>query len=333
MFEFFRMDLNQIDWKFFQEIDENNVFQSPEWINFLIRKQNIEPAIIKIEKNGELQGYFVGLIVEKFGLRILGSPFRGWTTYFMGFNLMPGVSRKDILKTFPEFVFDQLGCQYIEVVDPIMQEQDFSGLPFKSERLPWYVLDLTKSEAELFDNMKHACRTNIRKALKSGVAIKQIKDPSFAEEYYAQYTDVMKRHSLSPAFKFESVQLMLEYMLPSNNLLLLRAENADGVGIATGIFLAANRTGIFWGAASWQQFQCLRPNEFLAWQGIKMLKAQGVQEFHFGGYAEQYKEKFGCQNAEVFRLRLAGNSVLGKLIDFAASPTSERYRNWIIQQL
>ncbi len=333
MITFERIAFEEMNWELAAQIGGMNIFQSRPWLDFLTKRQPLKPVVARIRENGELLGFFTGLIAEKFGLRILGSPFRGWTTYFMGFNLKPGTLPRPVLEAFPHFAFHELGCQYLELIDPLLEETDACGLRYHIEPLPWYALDLRPPESTLFANMKHACRTNIRKACKNELAIRQVFNPEFAEEYYAQYIEVMQRHALQPAFRLETVQLMLKRLLPTGNLLLLRADLPAGECLATGLFLVFQRAAVFWGAASRSNYQHLRPNEYLAWQGVKLLKARGVETLHFGGYAGQYKEKFGCQDARIWRLRLAGSTVIGSLIDFAAAPQNERYRNWILKHL
>ncbi len=333
MITFERIAFDKMDWELAAQIGNMNIFQTRPWLNFLTERQPLEPIVARIREDGELLGFFTGLIAEKFGLRILGSPFRGWTTYFMGFNLKPGTPRRAVLEAFPHFAFHELGCQYLELIDPLLDESDACGLRYHIEPLPWYALDLRPSEAALFANMKHTCRTNIRKACKNELRIQPVCELKFAEEYYAQYHEVMHRHALQPAYGLETVRLMLKHLLPTGHLLLLRADLPSGESIATGLFLYFGQTAVFWGAASRSDYQHLRPNEYLAWQGVQLLKARGVETLHFGGYAGQYKEKFGCQDARIWRLRLASSTVLGSLIDFAAAPQSERYRNWILKHL
>lgn len=333
MITFERIPFQKMDWCLPAGIGEMNIFQTCAWLTFLTERQPLEPVLAAIREDGRLLGFFTGLLAEKFGLRILGSPFRGWTTYFMGFNLKPGTSRRLVLEALPEFAFKQLGCHYLELIDPFITEADWQGLKYRLEPLSWYALDLRPTEETLFANMKHACRTNIRKACKNDLRIETSCEPEFADEYYAQYVEVMRRHGLQPPFGPETVRLMVKHILPTGSLLLLRARLPAGESIATGLFLYLGTTGIFWGAASRSEYQHFRPNEYLAWEGVKRLKAQGVEILHFGGYAEQYKEKFGCQEAPIWRLRIASSTVLGSLIDFAATPRNERYRNWILKHL
>ena len=89
---------------------EFNVFQTPAWLNLVADLQKAEPIVAEIKCDGRFLGYFTGLIVRKYGLRILGSPFRGWFSYFMGFNLSPDAPRYAVLEALPKFAFEDLGC-------------------------------------------------------------------------------------------------------------------------------------------------------------------------------------------------------------------------------
>jgi len=333
MITFERTDVKDVNWENVGVFSEINVFQTLPWLNFLAETQKAEPVVAAAKSDGHLLGYFTGLIVNKYGIKVLGSPFRGWGTYFMGFSMMPDVSRREALQALPAFAFKELGCDYLEVVDPCLCASDWTGLPYKVEDLNWFTIDLTKSEDELFADMKHSGRNCIRQSIKRGVTIEEASDIEFAEEYYDQYKDVLAKRSIVPAYSLAYLQKMIETLLPTGHLLLLRARNLDGLCIATGIFLALNKTAVFWGAASWREHQHLRPNEPLAWQGMQNLKARGIHELHFGGECEQYKEKLGCNEITLHRLMKAKYAVLGRLLDLATSPKGTRYRNWALRRL
>jgi len=334
MISFESMNIKDVDWRSIQDAGEINIFQTMPWLEFVRDTQQAEPLVTLIKADNHAVGFFTCLIVKKFGLRILGSPFRGWTTYFMGFNLLQHIiPRHEILRALPEYAFGTLDCSYLEIIDPMIDMNDLGGLSYEVERLPWLAIDLTKSEDDLFAGMKHQCRSNIRKALKSGIEVEEARDPAFADEYYAQYIDVLAKRSLMPAYSLDTVRNMIEHLLPTGDLLLLRARNPDGICIATGIFLARSRTGVFWGAASWRDHQSARPNELLAWHGMTVLKARGVRQLHLGGECEQYKEKFGCTEARIYRIMKARNSMLGRLIHTVTSQKNLRFKNWVLRRL
>lgn len=333
MISFQRVPLEDVKRENAGVCDEINVFQTVPWLDLLTETQKAEPVIAAARSDGRLLGYFTGLIVNKYGVKVLGSPFRGWGTYFMGFSLMPDVSRREALQALPAFAFKELGCHYLEVVDPCLCASDWEGLPYQVEDLNWFALNLTPSEEKLFADMKSSCRNCIRKSVRSGVVIEEATDIEFADEYYAQFKDVMEKHGGEPTYGIEYLRRMIKRLLPTGNLLLLRARESGGRCIATGIFLALNRTAVFWGAASWREHQSLRPNELLAWYGIENMKARGVEELHLGAGGEQYKRKFGCYEASLVRLKKARYAVLEHLLAAVTSPTSNRYKNWMLRKL
>jgi hypothetical protein len=333
MISFERIKVSDLTQENMDVFSNMNVFHTLPWVNFIEETLKAEPVVLAIKSGNQLVGYFSGLIVHKFGLRILGSPFRGWDTYYMGFNLTPGISLCEILDVFPTFVFKTLHCHYIEIVDPLLTQNELHCLSFKVDRLPWLALDLSLTEDELFANMKGSARTAIRKSTTSGVVIETASDPGFADEYYAQYVEVLRYKSYSPTYDVERVRKMVQAMLPTGHLLLLRARNSEGVCIATAIFLFLNRTAVYWGGASWHEYRSLRPNELLFWHAMRDLKSHGIKDLYLGETSEQFKKKFGSYYAPIFRIRKSKNKILDAALDFLSSSKNYRYRNLISKAL
>ncbi len=333
MISFERIEMDNVPWENIESNRDSNVFQTHSWINFLTENQSGEPVITTVKSDGEIIGHFIGLIVKKYGLKILGSPFRGWATYFMGFILKTGACYRDVLQAFPSFVFNDLGCHYFEIIDPCVKDTDFIGLYYKVEALPWYAIDLSPDEEELFARMKSSGRRAIRKSLKSGVSVEVANEDGFAEEYYAQYTDVLEKRSLVPTYSLHTVQRMIDHMQRTEDLLLLRSRDSHQMCVATCIFLAKNKVGVYWGGASWREYQSIRPNEPLFWYAFKALKARGIIEIHMGGEAEQFKEKLGSNKVRIYRLMKARNALLDKLINILLSQSNLRFRNWALRRL
>jgi hypothetical protein len=82
----------------------SNIFTSPEWVEFVAATQKAEPVVARVLRGEEQVGWFTGLVVRRFGIRILGSPFAGWMTGPMGFDLDPGVSRREAAQALIRFV-------------------------------------------------------------------------------------------------------------------------------------------------------------------------------------------------------------------------------------
>src|SRR5512133_1946677 len=105
-----------------------NVFRTREWLEYVERTQQAEPVIAHVERDGELVGAFTGLIVKRFGVRILGSPFQGWMTGPMGFSRQPGVPRAEAMQALVRFAFRKLGCLHVELMDRQAGFEELGGL-------------------------------------------------------------------------------------------------------------------------------------------------------------------------------------------------------------
>jgi hypothetical protein len=271
--------------------DDHSIFQTIEWMNFISSTQNAEPVIAVVKHGKDIVGRFTGLIIRKFGIRILGSPFPGWTTSYMGFNLLPKISRTEALLALTDFAFHDMKCFHFEMMDRHLSTDEVIELGYQYSILSSFELDLTKSEDELFSSMHSSCRRCIRKANKIGLQIEESKDINFIDEYYAQLEDVFAKQNLVPTYSKDRVEALLENLLPSGNLLLLRAVTMDGVCIGTGIFPALNGTMYFWGGASYREHQILRPNEAIQWCSMLYWKNKGISKYDMGG-SGTYKKKY-----------------------------------------
>ncbi|MDH5571577.1 MAG: GNAT family N-acetyltransferase [Gammaproteobacteria bacterium] len=292
MITFERIDINNAPWQELDVFEDRSVFQTYPWIKFIAESQAAEPLLVKIKDNEHILGYFTGLIVYKLGLKILGSPFNGWTTTYMGFNLLSDASLNEVLEAFSGYVFNDLGCRILQISERRFSDVDLDNSSYLLVNYRNLEIDLTHTEADLLSKMASAKRRGIKKAAKSGITIEEVSDIDFADDYYAQLEEVFAKRSLTPTYNKERVIALIRNLQPSGKLLLLRARNPDGVCIATGIFPAFNDTMLFWGGASWRKHQHYHPNEYLFWYAMKYWKNKGIKTFNLGGWAD-YKKQYG----------------------------------------
>jgi Acetyltransferase (GNAT) domain len=286
------LDFDDVPWATLDGFSDRTVFQTRPWLAFLAETQGALPIVAELRDGGDVGGYFTGLIVRRFGVRILGSSFPGWTTPYMGFNLVPGASRRDALGAIERLAFGELKCLHLEVSDRGFVVEDGRSLGFEHRFYESYETDLRQTEAQIFGTMNSACRRCVRKADKSGVVVTIADEPGFADEYYRQLQDVFAKQQLVPTYGPERVRALVKHLLPTGHLLIARAMSPSGECLGTGIYPAANRVAEFWGNASYRSAQSLRPNEALHWFAMRYWKARGIEAFDWGG-GGTYKEKYG----------------------------------------
>ena len=293
------IDYSPQKWReIFNAAEERTIFQSPAWHSFLQKTQEGIPIIAALRHGTETLGYFSGMIIKRFGFKILGSPFPGWMTDYMGFNLQKGVSRRSAIRALSDMAFNRLKCIHFEVMDRFVRFEDLTDLGFQIRTYSTFEIDLKKTEERLFGDMTSACRRCIRKAGREGVTIEEAQDIEFAEDFYSQLEEVFGKRSLSPTYDLVRVRELIKNLLPTGQLLLLRARGPGGNCIATGIYPALNKTMHFWGGASWQKTQIFRPNEMLHWYAMRFWKKRGIETYDMGG-GGAYKKKYGGAPIEV----------------------------------
>jgi hypothetical protein len=324
------IDIKSADWKRLDGFADRTVFQTREWLQFIAESQRAQPVLAEVREKNDVLGYFSGLIFSKFGMKVLGSSFPGWTTPYIGFNLNPGVPRQPALAALEKFAWDDLKCLHLEVSDPNFTFEDGAASGFKTEYYASYRTDLSRSEEELFNAMESACRRCIRKADKSGLKIEEAHDLAFADEYYEQLQDVFAKQGLVPTYSVERVRALVRNLEPGGNILLLRARNPEGKCVATGIYPGFNQIAEFWGNASFRAYQGLRPNEACHWYAMRYWKNRGVSIFDWGGEGT-YKEKYGCTPHRVPWFTKSRYQIVGALRNEARNmfARKQKFLGWL----
>ncbi len=287
-----QLPLSSINWSHLDSFSDRTFSQTKKWLEFLQKITRGEIIICSLNDETTVKGYFTGIRFKKFALPILGSPFPGWTTPYMGFNLSPEIPRRNALQSFESFAFSELGVQHLEINDRFLTREETEGLGYRYRSFFCYLTDLSPSEDMLFKKMKSSCQRCIRKANKEGVFIEEAPKEGFADIYYEQLIDVFKKQGLRPTYSKERVQAVIDHYYDSGNMLLLRAINKNKKIIATAIYTGINQFSYFWGNASLREYQNVRPNEALHWHALKYWKSRGMRWHDWGGEGE-YKKKYG----------------------------------------
>jgi hypothetical protein len=130
----------------------------------------------------------------------MGSPFPGWATRGLGFNLAPGVARADAVAALLPFVFHELGCLHLELADPLLTRADVDRVGFDVRAGTTFVSALDDDEDALFARMESSIRRATRKSEKCGVAIEEASPEGLADAYYEHLLDVFAKQQVRPTY-------------------------------------------------------------------------------------------------------------------------------------
>jgi hypothetical protein len=312
----YRPPLDEVDWNALDAFGDRSFTQRRPWLEFVASFTGGEVVVAELHRGAELVGYFNGVLFRRCGVPILGSPFRGWTTPYMGFNLAPGTPRLEALASVERFAFRELGCLHLEVTDRHFTAEEAGAAGYAHRPVRTLITDLSECEDRLLANMSSACRRAIRKAEKCGVVVEVAAPEGFADEYHAQLQDVFAKQDLRPTYSSARVGKLIEHVHPSGDLLLARVRDPAGRGIATGIFPGFGAFSFFWGNGSLREHQVLRPNEALHWFAMRYWKERGMRWHDWGG-ANAYKAKYGVVPFATVALRKSRYAVLRYARDLA----------------
>lgn len=293
---FERVGLPEVPWSELDRHPDRTIFQTRAWLDFLVETQTAEPVVARLIEGREQIGWFTGGIIRHAGVKFLGSPMRGWTTSYMGFNLDDPTRRVAALEALPEFAFDGLGCIHLEVMDRSLTTEDVPADAFVSARLSGYEVTILGDDDQIMERMKKNGRRDVRRALRNGIEVERVDpvaDPGFGAEYYDQVAESFAKRSLVPTYPVERVDAMIRHLHEAGRVVLLRSYDPEGRPVATGLFPGLpGGTAVFWMGASHRDAQAMLPNEALMWSALRTWRDEGAVRFDFGG-GGSYKEKYG----------------------------------------
>ena len=115
-------------------------------------------------------GAFTGLKVRRLGVPILGSPFKGWMTGPMGFDLDPAVPRREAARGADALRLQgaRAACtSRCSTATPRSSELD--GMSARLAEFHTYELDLGRTRIRCWRASSSSCRRNLRKSEREGV--------------------------------------------------------------------------------------------------------------------------------------------------------------------
>ena len=268
------------------------VFHGSPWLRYLAATQSAEPVIAVVRSGGRPVGYFVGAIVRRYGVRILGSPLRGWSTQAMGFLLEDGVDRRAAAEALVTLAFDKLGCVHVELADRHLTAEQMAGAGYACERGTTFQVDLSKPADAIFDQIRRTTRQEIRKAMRAGLHAEIATDREFEGEFYGYLGAVFRRQSLAPTYGPERVRSLIDVLSPAGQLIRMRIRGPDGRTLGTSLSVGRGGVAVAWGVAFDRENEEFHAVELLWWETIRAWHAAGAQLFDLGGGGE-YKAKYG----------------------------------------
>lgn len=304
MINFEIINVDNIDEKEFNDFRDKLIFQTKEWIGFIMETQKVTPIILRMSENDQLIGYFTGALFKKFGIKIIGSPFRGWTTLYMGMNLKEGIAyeRSYIAKLVWKFLKKKYHCVYFEMIDRFITKEEAKKNKLRFEFQGTYIKDLSGTEEELLASFNKHCRKYIRNFEKSEVkVIFEEPNDDFANLYYSQLEKVFGYQKLTPSYDLKRVKCLLAALKEKDYVVCIKAVTPEGECVGTTMGFGFNGRGYTWGSTNIRGEKDYKQSQGLRWEMMKHWRSKQCYDYDFVGIRE-YKLQFNPTEIQVPRI-------------------------------
>jgi len=296
-------DIDTNEWsKFVYNHPEGNIFQTPEMYDVFSRTKNYVPILIFSKKNS-LTGVLIGVIQREHNF------FKSLTSRAIVWGGPLCCNKDELLtKKILENYFDNikgraLYTQIRNIYNTNSIKRAFTSLNFKFEEHLNYILDLNKTEDQIWSEMNKKRRNTIKKSLKSSLSVHEITDLSGVKSSYKILFSVYKRARL-PLADYSFFQNAFEILKDKG---MVKCFNAiyDGQCIGT-LWILNYRDRIYdWYSGSLSNHLDKYPNDLLLWYAIRWSLESKYEIFDFGG-AGKPGQKYGVRD---FKKKFGGTEV------------------------
>jgi hypothetical protein len=284
------------------KFDNHLLFHRSAWLSFLQETQQKKVVRFKIVENGRIHGYLAGILLNKFGLKILGSPLSIWFTDYMGPIVNNDFDQEAFLSGINR-LRRRLKIHSIELASPCLDHDLMQKSGFKCHTKTVYEIPLSTDRNDMWESLSGKCRNRIRKGMKNGLVAEECSDPGFVDEFYDQLREVFAKQGHIPQYPVHIMRSLYKNLKDKNLLFTLRVRHGEQT-IASGLFPHDNRFVFSFGIASRTKFQHLCPNELLYWTIISMAGKLGLKKFCIGGL---YRSP---QSGGIFKKKFNGSEIM-----------------------
>ncbi|MEZ5165908.1 MAG: GNAT family N-acetyltransferase [Acidimicrobiales bacterium] len=189
----------------------------------------------------------------------------------------------------------------VRVVDHDGSTPDLRPLGFEELlRFETYLLELGRSDDDMFSALTSKCRNVVRKGGKNGYVVREDEGADFVADFWAMSEEVFGRWGIAPGFDERFLHLMVKHLGPAG-LIDVRSAWLDDDRAATIVILQDDLTAYYWAGGSFEAHRRGAPNNLLLWSCIEAANRSGRRRFDFvssSGSAGKFKQSFGPDAVE-----------------------------------
>lgn len=284
-----------------------NIFHTPEMFQVFAGAKGYSPALWAVVSS---QGRCLALL-PSVQITILGGMLRGLTTRTVAYGSVlwtpepEGLQALDLLLRAynsevrgSALMTELRNLSDMATVQPVLCDHGFT---FEGHLN--FLIDLTRPEADLWQNIRSSARRNIQKARKSGVVISEISDTGDIAAAYSLLQQVYRRIQvpLPDQSLFEAAFAILH---PRSMMRILKAQ-VEGVDIGVLTLLMHKGVIYYWYTGTLREYASYRAGDLLVWHTLELGSRGDFHLFDFGGGGRP-DEEYGVRD---FKAKFGGDLV------------------------
>jgi serine/alanine adding enzyme len=305
---------------FVDEQSEGNIFHTPEMFNVFSRTHGFNPELWAATEDGRILALLLPVRI-----RLMNGVLSRFTTRCVVYGSVlcspcdegrEALSR--LLLTYvrevrPRPLFTELrNVSNLQPIQPVFRDCGFCYEDHLN-----YLIDLERSQEEIFQNIGRRTRKNIRRGLRQGeVVIEEVKDGQQVAECY----DLIRRTYRAarvPVADQSILDAAFEVLYPKGMVRFTLARMGE-TPAATSVELLYRGVMYGWFGGMDRAYTSYVPNELLTWHILKWGATNGQKLYDFGG-AGKPDEDYGVRD---FKAKFGGKLVCYGRNTYVHSPRS-----------
>jgi lipid II:glycine glycyltransferase (peptidoglycan interpeptide bridge formation enzyme) len=312
-------NIDREKWEVFVESHpKGTIFQTPDYYELHAATKGYRPQVIAaFDEQNEMAGILVA---------IAGSVYPGILSYLTSRAIVCGgpLVENDnadiaslILETYMTVMRHRvIYSQFRNLHDTTVVRSVFDKIKAAYEEHLNILIDLRKTEEELWKDVKSRKRNNIRQAQRKGLSIRELVSLDEVSESYSVLEEVYHRAKLPLADK--SLFMNAFEILGKKGYLKFYGTFLGETLVGTMYIFTYNSRFYDWYAGSFKQYYSYNPNDILPWKIFLSGKNAGFEIFDFGGAGKpgvpygvrDYKIQFGGEMVNFGRYEVAHNRLV-----------------------
>ncbi|HDK27527.1 MAG: hypothetical protein DRP84_07955 [Spirochaetes bacterium] len=271
---------NSQEWDaLFSEYSDCTLFHTCFWSQVIENTYQIKGYLLEFLQDGEQIGLIPVWLTKKAGLTLAGSPLRQTATHFCGPLLKKRINIDLALESLYKFLSENFGVNYLDITLPKPANQA-KFLKWNVKIPKTFILDLNRSEQEIWKSFEGRMRTAVRKAEKSGVEIQvlQVSDREI-DVFYGMLEKVYRRYEIKPPFPKSFYKNLL---IPQSPYAFLYGARFEEHWIAMALILKYRDWMNYHSAASLREYGKFGANNLLQWKVILDGLKEGIKMYDLG---------------------------------------------------